>query len=72
MKQIKQVCWKVRVFKNYPKLVKGERTVILSMANKLPLKGFQVVPGHVLCSQCVKEFDVLVKTCQHNSDPVQH
>ena len=42
------------------------------MAKELKAKGYNVIPGHFLCCQCVKNYDNIMEGDQNESDIEQN
>ena len=42
------------------------------MAKEVKAKGFNVIPGHSFCRQCVKKYDNIMEDDQHESDVEQN
>ena len=39
--------------------VQSKKQIYLLMAKELKAKGYNVIPGHFLCCQCVKKYNIM-------------
>ena len=60
------------VLASHQRKVQSKRQISLLMAKEVKAKGFNVIPGHSFCRQCVKKYDNIMEDDQHKSDVEQN
>ena len=60
------------VVRSHQHRVQSKKQISLLMTRELKAKGYNVIPGHSLCRQCVKKYDNIMEGDQNESDVEQN
>ena len=60
------------VLGSHQRRVQSKKQISLLMAKELETKGYNVIPGHSLCRQCVKKYDNIMEGNQNESGVEQN